>query len=71
MRVCGGAIQPAPGGIWCPPPPLPTALLTAEWAPLMMGGRDRTTRLASYRTGYTTLSLMMGTNFFSFWSLSR
>ena len=43
---------------------------TAEWAPLMMGGRDSTVRLASRITGYTRDAWMMGTNFRSFRSLS-
>ena len=43
---------------------------TAEWAPLMMGGSDRTVLLASRTTGYTMESKMSGTNFLSFWSCS-
>jgi hypothetical protein len=47
------------------PFPVPS-VLTAECDPLMMGGRESTTLLASYMTGYTTEFLMMGTNFLSF-----
>ena len=45
--------------------------ITAEWAPLMIGGMEHTVLFASRMTGYTTESWMMGTNFFSFGSLSR
>ena len=44
---------------------------TAEWAPLMIGGMEHTVLFASRMTGYTTESWMIGTNFFSFGSLSR
>ena len=45
--------------------------LTAEWAPLMMGGRDSTVRSASRMTGYTRELRMMGRNFRSLRSLSE